>query len=86
MLAPVKLPGKFINVIKYIGLGLGIIESIIVEKDDDKSEGEVDRAKLPAADNVLKNNVDDIPKKRTIQTSLAKYDLGTGKEETDETE
>lgn len=37
LLAPVKLPGKVLNVIKYIGLGLGIIETVISDQDDPPS-------------------------------------------------
>lgn len=36
LMAPVKLPGKMLNIIQYIGLGLGIMESVIVEKEDEK--------------------------------------------------
>ncbi len=34
LLAPVKLPNKALNVVKYIALGLGIVESVL-EKDTD---------------------------------------------------
>lgn len=37
LLAPVKLPSKLLNVIKYIGLGLGILESVVGEKDDQEN-------------------------------------------------
>lgn len=33
LLAPIKLPGKALNVLKYIAVGLGIIETVI-NKDD----------------------------------------------------
>lgn len=36
LLAPVKLPNKALNIVKYIALGLGIIESVL-EKDKDES-------------------------------------------------
>ena len=38
LLAPVKLPGQALNVIKYIALGLGILEAVVSDKGDD-SEG-----------------------------------------------
>jgi len=31
LLAPVKLPGKAANIIKYLALGLGIVEKVLEE-------------------------------------------------------
>jgi hypothetical protein len=31
LLAPIKLPGKALNILKYIALGLGIIDSVLPE-------------------------------------------------------
>ncbi|WP_294346645.1 hypothetical protein [uncultured Sphingobacterium sp.] len=39
LLAPVKLPNKALNVVKYIALGLGIVESVL-EKDTDRPANE----------------------------------------------
>lgn len=44
LLAPVKLPIKILTVIKYIGLGMGILESVVNDKEakentEDKSTG-----------------------------------------------
>ena len=39
LLAPVKLPGKAMDILKYLAIGVGIIESVI----DDKEESEKDR-------------------------------------------
>jgi|GEM_PF-1014224 len=39
LMAPIKLPGKALSIIKYIALGLGIIETMI----DDKEEQNADR-------------------------------------------
>ncbi|MBB2951538.1 hypothetical protein [Sphingobacterium sp. JUb56] len=33
LLAPVKLPGKALNIIKYIALGLGVVETVVDDKD-----------------------------------------------------
>ncbi len=33
LLAPVKLPAKALSIIKYVALGLGIIESVIDDED-----------------------------------------------------
>ncbi len=38
--APIKLPGKTLNIVRYIALGLGIIESVINEKDDETTASE----------------------------------------------
>ncbi|MEN5231850.1 hypothetical protein [Sphingobacterium faecium] len=37
LLAPVKLPGKALHIIKYIALGLGIVETVL---DDPEKKGE----------------------------------------------
>lgn len=37
LMAPIKLPGKALNVLKYIAVGLGIIEQVI-QDDDNKSQ------------------------------------------------
>lgn len=34
LLAPVKLPGKALNIMKYVALGLGILESVTRETED----------------------------------------------------
>lgn len=46
LLAPVKLPGKALNIIKYVALGLGVLEAVTKGEPvpnslrDDKGEGE----------------------------------------------
>ncbi|WP_447769308.1 hypothetical protein [Sphingobacterium faecium] len=39
LLAPIKLPGKALHIIKYIALGLGILETVL--DDPGKKEKEV---------------------------------------------
>ncbi|NGM64153.1 hypothetical protein [Sphingobacterium sp. SGR-19] len=40
LLAPIKLPAKTLNVLKYIAVGLGIIEQVIQDDSDKpKTEG-----------------------------------------------
>lgn len=39
LMAPVKLPGKALNIIKYVALGLGIIDQVL----DEESEGQEGR-------------------------------------------
>jgi len=42
--APVKLPAKVGNVLKYLALGLGIVETVL---DEAKSHSEIDDGKEP---------------------------------------
>lgn len=49
LLTPVKLPGKAMDILKYLAMGVGIIESVIDEKDevktkDTKEEGGADES------------------------------------------
>nr|WP_315398377.1 hypothetical protein [uncultured Sphingobacterium sp.] len=39
LMAPIKLPGKALNIIKYIALGLGVVETVMEDKDK-KGEAE----------------------------------------------
>ncbi|MEN5055890.1 hypothetical protein [Sphingobacterium kitahiroshimense] len=32
LMAPIKLPGKALNIIKYIVLGLGVVETVLEDK------------------------------------------------------
>lgn len=34
LLAPVKLPGKALDILKYLAIGVGIVESVIEEKEE----------------------------------------------------
>ncbi|WP_400261896.1 hypothetical protein ACFX5U_20305 [Sphingobacterium sp. SG20118] len=43
LMAPVKLPGKVMSILKYVGLGLGVIE-MVLEQPDDKAEQHNDTA------------------------------------------
>ncbi|WP_164121784.1 hypothetical protein [Sphingobacterium sp. xlx-130] len=40
LLAPVKLPGKALGIIKYVALGLGILETVISEGVDKGDKGD----------------------------------------------
>ncbi|MEN5086493.1 hypothetical protein ABE426_08490 [Sphingobacterium faecium] len=91
LLAPVKLPGKFINIIKYIGLGLGILESVIVEKDeqDQQEEGAdagVEHTQLVAGSNSLDPTAKSVSNRKKVLDGIIKYDLETGKEVVNEME
>lgn len=82
LLAPVKLPAKVLNVLKYIGLGMGIIESVMVE---DEEVGAKNNAQARSLNGLLDGAEDDAG---TIKPPdrIVKYDLETGKEIRDETE
>ena len=53
LMAPVKLPGKVMHILKYIGLGLGVIEMVLEQPDDkadqhgDAAENQSKTARLP---------------------------------------
>ena len=49
LMAPIKLPGKALNIIKYIALGLGVVETVL----DDKDKKGVEES--PPADQILQN-------------------------------
>lgn len=38
LMAPIKLPGKALNIIKYIALGLGVVETVLDDKDEKGKE------------------------------------------------
>ena len=38
LMAPIKLPGKALNIIKYIALGLGVVETVLDDKDEKGEE------------------------------------------------
>lgn len=40
LLAPIKLPGKALNIIKYIALGLGVVETVLDEREQKTAEDE----------------------------------------------
>lgn len=39
LLAPVKLPNKALNIVKYIALGLGIVDSVLEKDAVDSTSG-----------------------------------------------
>lgn len=39
LLAPIKLPGKALNILKYVAVGLGIIESVLGKGDQESGIG-----------------------------------------------
>ncbi|WP_037525755.1 hypothetical protein, partial [Sphingobacterium sp. IITKGP-BTPF85] len=58
LMAQIKLPGKAINIIKYIALGLGVVETVMDDKDK-KGEEE-----SPPADQLL------IDKEKEVQDEM----------------
>ena len=55
LLAPVKLPGKALNIIKYIALGLGIVETVL--DDPEKKEAE----ESPPAEPIVQQKEKEVP-------------------------
>ncbi|UZJ64040.1 hypothetical protein OKW96_16750 [Sphingobacterium sp. KU25419] len=49
LLAPIKLPGKALHIIKYIALGLGVMETVL---DDEDKKGE---EQSPPPEQILRN-------------------------------
>lgn len=51
LLAPIKLPGKALNIIKYVAVGLGILEAVTrkdaashhPERSETESNGDLDK-------------------------------------------
>jgi hypothetical protein len=85
LLAPVKLPSKVLNVLKYIGLGLGIIESVIVEEEEVASAAK-NNSQAGPSNGLLNGAEDDVVGAIRPPDRIVKYDLETGKEIIDETE
>lgn len=81
LLTPVKLPAKVLNVLKYIGLGMGIIESVIA----DEEVGAKNNAQVRSSNGLLDGAEDDAGTIKPLDR-IVKYDLETGKEILDETE
>lgn len=59
LLAPIKLPGKALNIIKYIALGLGVVETVLDDKETKREE------EGPAQPKVLLSN-----KEREVQDEI----------------
>lgn len=38
LMAPIKLPGKVLNIMKYIALGLGVVETVLDDKGKKEEE------------------------------------------------
>lgn len=85
LLAPVKLPAKVLNVLKYIGLGMGIIESVIAE-DEEVASLAKNNAQARSSNGLLDGAEDDVAGTIKPPNRIVKYDLETGKEIRDETE
>ncbi|MGJ1322829.1 hypothetical protein ACR780_09080 [Sphingobacterium faecium] len=55
LLAPVKLPGKALHIIKYIALGLGVLETVL--DDPDKKEAE----ESPPDESIVQQKEKEVP-------------------------
>jgi hypothetical protein len=78
LLAPIKLPGKALNILKYVAVGLGIIESVL---DNGKQEAEIRDQEKDAAGIATF----DLAEKSADQTEMSAEDNHLiGKEVSDE--
>lgn len=55
LMAPIKLPGKALNMIKYIALGLGVVETVL----DDKHKKGVESSLLEEGSSQKEKEVQD---------------------------
>ncbi|MEN5055604.1 hypothetical protein [Sphingobacterium kitahiroshimense] len=55
LLAPIKLPGKALNIIKYIALGLGVVETVLEDKDRKGAEESSPDQILPKKEKEVKD-------------------------------
>ncbi|MCW2259162.1 MULTISPECIES: hypothetical protein [Sphingobacterium] len=55
LLAPIKLPGKALNIIKYIALGLGVVETVLEDKDRKAAEESPPDQILPKKEKEVKD-------------------------------
>ncbi|MEN5193442.1 hypothetical protein [Sphingobacterium faecium] len=55
LLAPIKLPGKALHIIKYIALGLGIVETVL---DDPNKKGEEEP---PPEESIVQQKEKEVP-------------------------
>ncbi|MEN5194348.1 hypothetical protein [Sphingobacterium faecium] len=85
LLAPVRLPSKVLHILKYIGLGLGIIESVIVE-DEESASADKNNAQARPSNGLVDGAEHDVVGAIKPPDRIVKYDLETGKEVLDETE
>lgn len=58
LLAPIKLPGKALNIIKYIALGLGVVETVLEDKDKKGVEGSPPDQILPNQEKEVRDEME----------------------------
>lgn len=59
LLAPVKLPGKALNVVRYIALGLGILEAVVKKEVNPDEVGTGELSSEPRLDRDKQVNEND---------------------------
>lgn len=58
LMAPIKLPGKALNIIKYIAVGLGVVETVLDDKDEKGEEESPSLAdRLPQKEKEVKHEI-----------------------------
>lgn len=71
--APINLPGKALNIIRYLALGLGIVESVINE--DDQQDQTISEGKENAAGSKDNDNRPRAPERDRQRISPAEKGL-----------
>ena len=92
LMAPIKLPGKALNILKYIALGLGVVETVLEDKDEkDRDEPTDQGSQVGVKDDLSTSDFTADLKKKVFSSSVGKpvllnKEFTTGKERIDETE
>ncbi|MDH5827032.1 hypothetical protein [Sphingobacterium faecium] len=93
LMAPIKLPGKALNILKYIALGLGVVETVLEDKDEKESGEPPDQVgqKQAKEDGLPVSDVEDILNSNVFGNEMDNVidlnkEFTTGKEKIDETE
>ncbi|MEI2274034.1 hypothetical protein OHD16_17935 [Sphingobacterium sp. ML3W] len=76
LIAPIKLPAKAMNILKYISVGLGILETVL---EDEKSSHKVTHQTWDKETAMLEQLTDENPKGQSLE-------IRPGKEEANEME
>ena len=67
--APVKLPGKVGNVLKYLALGLGIVETVLDEAKSPPEEDNKDASEGSVEHRSVKNGTEDTLERSAMDES-----------------
>lgn len=43
LMAPIKIPGKVLNIVKYVAVALGVLESVLEQENDPDEKENIER-------------------------------------------